>query len=124
MATKEQQKLRETWIKALETGIVNGKPYKKGFGQLKDNKGGLCCLGVAEMVAGNDIDKISENGGLCISTQNLFGFQTDAGCDNPTNTYESMAAMNDGHNKKHHGARSHKQIAAFVRKHPEKVWAD
>jgi hypothetical protein len=123
MATEAQKKLREEWLVNLETGKINGIPYKKGFNQLQDKDGGFCCLGVAQKMIGGAVDGYTD---LSSTTEAAFGFLCNR---------EPLIKRNDGRRRtyyKKNGLRSekrtqtlsHKRIAAWVRANPEKVWAD
>lgn len=106
---------QEKWLQALESG-----EYKQANGYLHLD-GGYCCLGVGAVVCEIDADDLR-----CDST--LEGWPTVveklklasdvgslAGADRPKS---SLAAVNDELEW------DFKQIAAFIRANPEKVFTD
>jgi hypothetical protein len=50
VSTELKQITRKEWVEALHSG-----KYKQGRGQLEDEHGGLCCLGLACKLAGVDV---------------------------------------------------------------------
>ena len=64
-------KIADLWIKALRSG-----DYKQGRGQLEDNKGRFCCLGVLCDLAIKDGVKINREIG---HYNNLFTYDTNTG---------------------------------------------
>jgi len=118
--------LQEKWLQALESG-----GYKQAIGDLCHD-GNYCCLGVATEVFNPEHQALKDNGwdkwevegtvqtappdvvealGLYSDTGRFDGF---VGLDGAN--YDALVDLNDG------AKWTFKQIAAFIRENPEKVF--
>lgn len=113
--------IQEKWLQALESG-----EYKQVCDELH-YRGGYCCLGVATHVLYPDHEALKFNGWMKLDSpfkqqtappdvQRALGLRDDCGYIKGGNFYDCLTEMNDS------GRFSFKEIAAFIRENPEKVF--
>ena len=87
-----KQEFKEKWLKGLRSG-----EYKQGKGQLRTKDGKYCCLGVAAVVNGMQMDRCGE--GLLDEKGHFRGYNPIAkiiGDDNVGTLYQMNDSMTDG----------------------------
>lgn len=113
---------QEKWLQALESG-----KYPQGYGRLRDDNGGYCCLGVAvmELAEASESGKGLRGGGLDLygEVQEALKLRSEYGALGDSEEIAiSLASLNDGDPER--TAMTHQEIAAFIRANPERVFTD
>jgi hypothetical protein len=100
------KKLKTKWVKALTNGKI-----KQGRGELLNEAGAMCCIGVLGRICGVEDGWLRQNAGSISGT----GFDwLESKLDRGTVDY--LVDLNDGRKDKKTRPRSFKQIAKYIEK--------